>query len=248
MRRFTLLLVSILFISSLGAFAQESESTENEIYFVQWLQPHNDQIEAFRNALKEHNQKFHSEEGISVFYEINGKYHGHYELALGPYTWTEWENRETSEAHDNHWVNTVMPLVKHQAEPAAWKRLPKYEMNPIESQKSLITILTIKQGENDRFMRALEEWHEANKAAEDFDGSYDVYSRQVSGENQVAIISDMENGWAELDEENNFRKRFEEEHGKSAWDLWIDDVSDAIKSEEVVARVLVPELSAGLEN
>ncbi|MDZ7694288.1 MAG: hypothetical protein U5K69_24735 [Balneolaceae bacterium] len=121
-------------------------------------------------------------------------------------------------------------------------------MNPVESQKSLITILTIKEGENNRFMRALDEWHEANKEAEDFNGSYNVYSRQVSGENQVAIISSLENGWAELDEENNFRKRFEEKHGKSAWDLWIEDVSDAMKSEDVVSRGYLPDLSSGGEN
>lgn len=248
MRRFTLLLSLIFLIFSFGAFAQESESPENEIYFVQWLQPHHDQIQAFENAVQEHNQKFHSEEGIWVFYEITGEYHGHYEFVLGPYTWTEWENRETSEAHDNHWANTVMPLVKHQAEPAAWKRLSKYELNPVESQKSIITILTIKQGENDRFMRSLDEWHEANKAAEEFDGSYNVYSRQFSGENQVAIISNLENGWAEFDEENNFRKRFEEKHSKSAWDLWIDDVSDAIKSQDVSSRVFIPDLSAGVDN
>lgn len=248
MKRFTLLLAPIFLITSFGIFAQESESQENEIFFVQWLQPHHDQIQAFENTIKEHNERFHSEDGVLVFYEITGKYHGHYELVTGPYTWTEWENRETSEAHDNHWINTVMPLVKHAAEPTAWKRLPKYELNPIESQKSLITILTIKEGENDRFIRTLDEWHEANKEAEDFDGSYNVYSRQVSGENQIAIVSSLENGWAELDEENNFRQRFEDKHGKSAWDLWIDDVSDVLKSDDVASRVFRPDLSSGMEN
>lgn len=245
MKRFTLLLAIMLFVSSFGVYAQESESQDNEIFFVQRLQPHNDQIEAFEKAVQEHNNKFHSEEGVSVFYEISGEYHGHYQFVMAPYTWTEWENRETSEAHDKHWRNTIMPLVKHSVEPSAWQRLPKYELNPVDSQKSIITILTIKQGENARFMRALEKWHEANKEAENYDGSYNVFSRQLSGENQVAIVSSLEDGWAELDEENNFRDRFEEEHGKTAWDLWSEDATDAIKSEDVITRVFMPELSAG---
>lgn len=248
MKRFTLLLTTLLFVSSFGIYAQESESQENAIYFVQRLQPHNDQIEAFEDAVQEHNQKFHSEEGVSVFYEISGEYHGHYQFVMAPYTWTEWENRETSDAHDNHWRNTVMPLVKHAVEPSAWKLLPKYQLNPVESRLSIITILTIKQGKNDRFMRTLEEWHEANKEAENYDGSYTVFSRQLSGENQVAIVSSLENGWAELDEESNLRNRFEEEHGKAAWDLWTEDATEAIKSEDVITRVYREDLSAGTEN
>ncbi|MDX1672063.1 MAG: hypothetical protein R3211_06955 [Balneolaceae bacterium] len=250
MRRFTAILLILVFIASSGVFAQESESAENQIFFVQWLKPHNDKIQAFEKAVKEHNQKFHTEDGVAVFNEVTGKYHGHYEFAVGPYTWTEWENRDFSEAHDNHWISEVMPLVQHAAEPAAWKLLPKYQMNPMEkiAPKSLITVLTIKPGEYPRFMRALEEWHKANKAAEDFDGSYSVYARQYSGESQVAIISNLENGWSELDEDNNFRNRFEDKHGKMAWDLWLDDVVDAIKSEDVVSRILRRDLSTGLDN
>ena len=247
MRRFIVLLIAFLFVPVIGTFAQEEGSQENEIFFLQWLKPHNDNIEAFEEAIKEHNQKFHSEDTVTVFYEITGDNYGHYELVQGPYTWTEWENRDLPEGHKEHWINTVMPLVEHEAEPSAWKRLPKYELINLEesSRKSIITILTIKQGEYDRFMRALEKWHEANKAADNFDGSYNVFSRQLGGVYQVGILSYMENGWADLDDENNFRKRFEEKHGKSAWDLWTDDVQKAIKSEDVVSRVHLPGLSTG---
>lgn len=252
MRQFTILLTTLLLVTSVAVFGQDEESEENEIFFVQQLQPHNDQIEAFENALQEHNQTYHSEDGVMTFYEISGKTHGHYEFVLGPYTWTEWENRELSEDHRMHFNNEIMPLVKHAAEPSAWKHLPNFELNQPDiseySRKSIISILTLKDGQYARFMKTLEQWHKANAESEDFDGSYNIFSRQLSGENQIAFIYRLEDGWAELDEEQNLRDRFENIHGKSDWDLWAEDAEKVVESNEVGTRVYLPNLSVEADN
>ena len=251
MIRFTILLATLLLVTSVSVFGQE-ENEENEIFFVQLLQPHNDQIEAFEKAIQEHNQTYHSEDGVMVTYQITGNTHGHYGFVVGPYTWTEWENREQSEDHRMHFNNEIMPLVKHAGEPSAWKRLPSFELNQPDiseySGKSIITILTIKDGQYARFMKTLEQWHKANSESEDFDGSYNVYSRQLSGKNKISIVASLENGWAELDEDRSLRQRFEEIHGKSDWDLWTEDVEKVLESSEVSTRVYLPNLSVESNN
>lgn len=247
MKRIALGVGLLCFVLSGLVFGQEGEMQENEIYFVSWYKPHNDQISAFQDAVKNHNETYHSEDGVTVYYSVTGQYAGYYQFVQGPYTWTDWENRQMSEEHDNDWINNVMPLVEHRPEPSAWKRMPDYTYNPLDelTEKSAVFVITVKPGENARFMRILKEWHEANKAG-NYDGTYNIYVRQFGGENQIAIVESLENGWAEFDDENNFRSRYEEHHGKMSWDLFVDDADLSIAEEDVVFRIMLGDLSSGM--
>lgn len=169
-------------------------------------------------------------------------------MTHGPTNWTTLGSRSPSEEHDEHWNNEVMPLVEDITGYTFWKQSSDVVLNPPESvvQNSFVQIFNIKEGENPRFMRALQEWHKANIES-DFEGSYTAYSRQMSGQNQLALVVNLPEGFSELDNPPQFRQSFEDSHGKPRWDLFADDTEKAIESVEIGMRFLRPDLSTPVD-
>ncbi|MDR8389544.1 hypothetical protein NC796_00255 [Aliifodinibius sp. S!AR15-10] len=245
----SILLGFILILLGSSVMAQEEEDQENEMFRVDFVKPKINQVSAFEDALIEHNNKFHKDFPVFIAFNVTGQYAGYYGAYMGPLTWTEWEARETTEAHDKHWLDVVLPLCDQIAETQFWRRLPRFETNPLEesSEKSIVTVLSVEQGEFPRFMRTLEEWHETNQKSKDFDGSYNVYTRWFDNPDQIAIVGNLEEGLAEFDEQRDFRNRYEEQHGKQNWDLWLDDSIISISSINEVLRIHRYDLSTKLE-
>lgn len=242
----TILSLSLfLFCLPLEMNAQADEEPAQDLYLVIHAKPSNGNISAFEDALAEHTQNYHENFPLTVFSVATGEtYGGYYQLAHGPTNWTTLDSYSPSEEHDDHWNNEVMPLVEDITGYTFWKQSSDVVLNPPESvvQNSFVQIFNIKEGENPRFMRAMQEWHKANVES-DFEGSYTAYSRQMSGQNQVALVVNLPGGWSELDNPPQFRQRFEDTHGKSMWDLFADDTEKAIESVEIGMRFLRPDLS-----
>lgn len=234
----------ILFFLASTAMAQEEQ--KEEIFLGVFLKPKLDKISAFEAALKEHNNKFHQDFPVFVAFNQTGELAGYYGNFIGPYSWAEWEDRQTTEAHDTHWIDEVLPLVEDITEASYWERRPKFETNPLEnpSDKSIVTIITVKDDQGNRFRSILERWNKANQESDEFDGSYNVYFRWFDNPEQVAIVGSLENGLAEFGEDNGSpEERFEEVHGEGSWDLWQDDVDLSVKSVDEVLRIHRPDLS-----
>ncbi|WP_138429202.1 hypothetical protein [Fodinibius saliphilus] len=249
MKRLGILLGVFVILLTSTALGQEEEKQKNEIYIVDFLKPQIDKIQVFEDALKEHNNKYHSDYPVFVSYHMTGKFAGYYGVVMGPHTWTEWEARETSQDHDKHWLEEVLPLCEKISEPQYWRRIPKFELNPIEGEieKSIVTVLSIKPGEFARFWRTLEDWHETNKESEDYTNNYNVYTRWFDNPDQIAIVGGLKNGLADFDEQGNFRSRYEDQHGKQSWDVWFDDSIMSIESIDETLRMHRPELGTQME-
>jgi hypothetical protein len=122
--------------------------------------------------------------------------------------------------------------------------MSKYEQNPSEqpNETAIITTYYVKSGGMARFKRMLDDWHEAN-TEQGYDGRYNVYQRQLHGENQIAIISSLDSGLAELDDDNEFQKRYVETHGEGTWQLFLDDFDLSVSKSEVSLRNMLGDIS-----
>lgn len=244
-----ILLSIFLFCLPLDINAQMDEEPTEDLSLVFHAKPFNGSAPAFEEALAEHTQEYHQDLPIIIFWVATGKtFGGYYELIHGPTSWTALDGHSPSEEHDEHWHNEVLTHVEHITGYTFWKQDSDIVLNPQESimPKSFVQIFDIKQGETARFMRVLKDWHTANVES-DFEGSYTAYTRQMSGQNQVALVVNLPGGWSDLDSPPEFRKRFEEIHGKQMYDLFSDDTEKAIESVEVAMRFFRPDLSTPMD-
>ena len=238
----TIVGVILLFCTNVVT-AQDMED-EKQIFVVYNMIPENDNINQFEDAWMEHNQKFHQESPVYAFFFESGPYSGTYQGVEGPQTWTGHENVEYTDAHGKDWLDNVHPLLDGPLRVEWWSHMSKYEQNPSEqlNETAIITTYHVKSGEMARFKRMLDDWYEAN-TEQGYDGRYNVYQRQLHGENQIAIISSLDSGLAELDDDNLFQKRYLETHGEGTWQLFLDDLDLSISKSEVSLRSMLGDIS-----
>lgn len=223
--------------------AQEMDA-ENEIYVVYRLTAENDNVMQFETAWEAHNQEFHQDSPVYAFYLESGPYSGTYQGVEGPYTWTGHENVAYTDAHGQDWLQNVQPLLAGTIEVEWWKHMSKYAQNQSEepAETSIVTVYHIKNGEMARFMRLLDDWHEAN-TEQDYDGQYNVYQRQLHGQAQIAIVSSLDMGLADLDTSNDFKQRYNDTHGEGKWQLFLDDYELSVYKSHVNLRTRLMDIS-----
>lgn len=233
----------LLMIGTTEVIAQDMED-EKQIFVVYSLIPENDNISQFENVWMEHNQKFHQESPVYAFYFESGPNSGSYQGVEGPLTWTGHENVEYTDAHGKDWLDNVQPLLVEPVRVEWWSHMSSYEQNPSDepNETAIITNYHVKAGEMARFKRMLDDWYEAN-TEQGHDGRYNVYQRQLHGGNQIAIISSLDRGLAELDDDNEFQKRYEETHGEGTWQLFLDDFDLSVSKSEVSLRSRLMDIS-----
>ncbi|MDX1637659.1 MAG: hypothetical protein R3281_06805 [Balneolaceae bacterium] len=233
----------LLIMGSGGVYAQDTQS-ENQIYVVYLLTVENDHVQEFEDAWEQHNQQFHQESPVYAFYHESGPYSGSYQGVEGPMTWTGHENIEYTDAHGKDWLDNVHPLLAGNIQVEWWNRMGKYAQNESESpsEKSIVTLYHIKMGEMARFTRMLDDWYEANME-QGHDGRYNVYQRELYGQDQIAIVSSLDTGLAELDDSGDFRQRYIDTHGEGTWQLFLDDYELSVSKSEVILRNRLSEIS-----
>lgn len=244
---FIALLLPVLTFAQSG---DESEEAAESLYLVMNVKPLNNNISSFESALAEHNREYHTEFPMQVFWIATGDtYSGYYQIVHGPTNWTNLGMYQASDEHNTHWNDEVMTKVEDASGYSFWQLIPEYALNPQEEivPASFVEIFTIKSNQMSRFMKLIDEWHEAN-IEEEFDGSYGVLSRQMSGTGQVALVVNLPEGWSELDESPNFREKFENTHGKPNWDVFREDMGRTIERVEIAMRFYRPDLSTAAEN
>lgn len=240
-------LVSILGVFILfGAISSTAQDTENEneIYVLYRLTAENENISQFETAWKEHNQNFHQDSPVYAFYMESGPNSGTFQGVEGPMTWAGHENIDYTDAHGKDWLENVQPLLVGPIEVEWWSHMSKYAQNESEEalETSTVTLYHIKYGEMTRFMRMLDDWMESN-SEQGNDGRFNVYERMLHGQDQIAIVSSLDRGLAELDDTNNFRQQYIDTHGQSAWQLFLDDYELSVDKTEVSLRTRLMEVS-----
>lgn len=245
------IVILFLFILPLDIVAQEEQS-EDVIYQSVLLTPDNTQLEAFQEAMAEHNQTFHNEPGpyhSNVWSISTGPNAGKILWTMGPLnSYAQLDDRPSGD-HDDHWQNVVMPTVKDTETVEYW-RLDQELSNAVEGDYSIAFVRIHKINSKYGFLvpDALKKLSETIKALEE-NPSWAVYDNEfIQGDlgRHIATMS-FHNSMAEIDEEWDFRDTFEEVYSRGDWDRWTRTMDHIMEDQYDEIWVLLPELSGSQE-
>lgn len=235
-----LFLILIILLVPFSLFAQSEEDEETVMYETVMLTPDLNSLEELQEVMQEHNRTFHNTAPYTAFvFNIStGPDAGKLMLAMGPLSsYADLDNRPSSEEHNNHWLNEVLPLIEDVGTVEYWS-MDQELSNVVEGNYPIHFMRHMKINQNYTFLiqDALEKISETVKAMEG-DNPWIIWWNQFQqGDLGRHYLVDWPmNSWSELDDNNNFRSTFEEVHGKPAWDDWtqvmdlvIDDGYDEI--------------------
>lgn len=245
------IVILFLFILPLDIVAQEEQS-EEVIYQSVLLTPDNTQLEAFQEAMAEHNQTFHNEPGpyhSNVWSISTGPNAGKIVWTMGPLnSYAQLDDRPSGD-HDDHWQNVVMPTVKNTETVEYWS-LDQDLSNAVEGDYSIAYVRIHKINSKYQFLApdALKKLSETIKALEE-NPSWMVYDNEFLQGDLGRHIATMTfyDSMAGIDEEWDFRDTFEEIYSRGDWDRWTRTMNLIMEDQYDEIWVLVPELSGSQE-
>jgi hypothetical protein len=197
------------------------------------LTPKKDKIADFMKAVSDHNKKYHS--GAQPFYAnvwmpISGPDMGSIIYSIGPLTYADMDNRKLGEGHDEDWQK-ALALCEDISDQGFWRLNPETS-TPSGPQygKLRIRMITVAAGEGYRFQAVMKKIAEVY-AKKEYDRSHWIFNRRGASNDggDVAVVFGY-NNWAEMD--LNFSKDYEEVHGEGSWDLFLEEIEEAVEGVE----------------
>ena len=237
-----LILLFLLFICfSVGA---------QEPAYYQWqnylITPKYDQMQAFGEAMHQHNKKFHqgASSAASVWRITSGQNIGKWVLSRGPYTFEGMDNIDIGGEHMADLRNNVMPYIESIEDGGTWRMVADNSYMPAEGAqitKARVIIHDMSGNGGEGYQSAMKKLAQAT--AKGMPGTARIFLRRVGFHNDHMdnVVFIGLNKWADLD--NNVVNAYEELHGEGSWDLFLEEVGDAIKSSVEEHWIHVPYLS-----
>lgn len=226
-KSFIVLLVFTIMLATSVVTAQE----ENESYGmaeITYMLPKIGMERAFKEAIKEHNEKYHKE-GVfkaSLDLIVTGKEAGWYVWIMGPCTFTDLDSRPNDDAHTNDWDENVSPNVAKYGRSEFWRYNKKlsYRGDTSDSPKyENVWFVDIKRGQDYKFKEFIEKVNAAY--VKKGNGNFSIYENQFTEGNgrDVAIVWTFDT-WAEMDvDDGGIKKYFEEIYGEDSWNNALKD-------------------------
>lgn len=210
------------------------------------LTPDNKNIGKLTENLKAHNEKFHNAGNLTAFVwsVATGPRIGQLIWMRGPLKFADLDNPQGKE-HDDHWSKSVLPYVKKVGTLEYWKRNDK--ISNVEGDprsKLFVRFSVVKDGQSYRVGDFYSKVNEVIKAM-DGENPWAVWTNQFrQGDlgRHLATVSGF-NDWAWIDEDNNFKDKFLEVHGKNSWQQFMNMQREIFKDVYDEIWVLAPELS-----
>jgi len=243
MKKTIVLLIGFIAFAFL-ANAQTGYKMWETIYIV----PKKGSIEELKKGLSDHNKEFHSTAPFTahVWNVMTGPHEGQLLWVMGPCTFTDLDSAPGGEAkHDADWDANVEAHCEKVHEVKYWKLNEKVSYSPegAPGEKVIWTTYDIKPFEMYRFNAMLEKVAEVYRQKK-YDHSFSVYESQLdSGDGQDIVLEWQFEKWAFFDEEDSFKKDYEEIHGEGTWTYFMEEYRDVVESSFDELAVYMKELS-----
>jgi hypothetical protein len=187
--------------------------------------------DAFKAAVKAHDEKFHSSDGLysaRLFYNLNGHSGGTYSWIMGPTTWTAMDTRPGKGAHDDDWKK-VEALVEHFDSPTYWSFSTELSqaIDGVSPEKRMIWMYDIKRGQGARWAELVgkvKKVYNEKRPTESFWVVWNEFADSKAGMD-AAVIFAFDN-WAWMDRNSDFGKEFDEVHGDGTWHHFLNEFGD----------------------
>jgi len=231
----SIMLIGVLLITNTG-ISQEKKSYQ--MVELTYMMPKIGMEKAFVKAVKEHNQKFHSQDPYKASLDriATGHYTGWYVWVMGPTMFNQLDARPSKGAHNDDWDKNVSPTVKKYGMVEYWKQNTKLSFKANDNAPAIenIWFIKVKDGSYYRFKDIIKKFKDAFEKKGDNFFIYDNQFRQDDGRD-VAIVWTM-NSWADMDDDDGgIKKYYEEVNGEGSW-------INAIKEWEAVTKSIKSEI------
>lgn len=222
-------LLTLFLVLPFFLFSQEVEKPN--LYQVVNITVKDGQDEAFKDAVKSHNAKYHPADGLyhaRLAYNLNGPDGGKYSWIMGPTNYTALDDRPGKGAHDDDW-KMVSSMVEEFDTPTYWSLDHKSSYLPAETTpaKRLIWMYDIKSGQSARWRELIgkvKEVYEKKKPTETFIVVWNEFNDTKKGYDAAVIFAFDK--WAWMDRKSNFSTEYEEVHGKGTWHNFLNEFSE----------------------
>ena len=230
MKKLTLIFTLVLGVS-LMALAQSNYKMFQLVY----LKPlAGTNMQTAKDAMMAHNNEYHKEGPFraSVWSNLTGEMVGTWAWAMGPATFSDFDNRPQDEAHDSDWQKVVQGNFKLVAN-EYWRMDEKLSYEPEDydfGDKVIWTVYDLKAGDSYRFKEMVTKIIEVYKEKK-YDYDLTVFWNQFDNtEGRDAVIQVSFKTWSFLDIDRKFKKDFEEVHGEGSWWKLIEEYRDIVDS------------------
>jgi hypothetical protein len=237
MKRFKFLLIAMCLSAFLlsSSIAYSQETAKNVMVETIYIMPVKGKEKEFEKAVKLHNDTFHNkaphQAGMNLI--LTGPETGWYVWYMGPTTFTDLDSRPTG-AHDGDWASKIDPLIKKYGSTEYWKYEAESSLAPDGTdgaKYSTMWVIDVEQDSMDKMKGLLAKVNAVNakKAGE----TMRVYSSRFNaGDGRDLVMIFDFNKWAELDEDNDFVKRFNEMNGADSFIGFLKDWRSAVKGNK----------------
>jgi hypothetical protein len=190
----------------------------------------------FINAVNSHNEAYHNEGPFSGHLDLiqTGRESGWYVYIMGPCTFSDLDNRPSSEAHQSDWDDNVGPHISRMGRTEYWRYNPDLSNAVIPNEEiKYETVWFIEMDtDNPDASNNLSEFLKMATAVNEKAGSdHREYYAQFGGRDgrDVELVF-PHRSLADLDDDRNFGKEFEELHGEGSFEKALELWNSAIKS------------------
>ncbi len=216
---------------SFQVFAQDEEASQSIMWESIILEPDPESIVEFRENMRAHNMKYHSEEGpyMSYVYTITtGPNVGKVVWMMGPCSWTDLDNRPAADGHDMDWMQNVVTKLEGMEHAEYWLRNDELSKESTGEQYPLIYVRyhNISKSEGYRAGGLLKKISATIKSI-DAAKSWSVYDNLMrqgyETGRHIAMVSGMKS-WSEMDDDWGFVEAFEKIHGPNSFDSFAKEM------------------------
>ena len=242
---FTLLLA---FVSTI---VSGQDYTMYEVHYLR-IKPGNEK--AVYEGIAKHNKTYHAVAPYtnSVFSILTGPHTGDLLFAMGPLTFTQLDNRPSSDAHDADW-QSIQNLCERIEDVQYWTAVDELSFTPekMDNSPRLLSRVRFFEVDDNNMFRKVQGYNLKTITALGGNNPRTMYRKRFLSGDKVtwATVSSYKN-WAELDEDNggNWGETYKSVNGEEAWNNRSEEWGKAIISRRDEWRMALPELSGSSGN
>ena len=172
--------------------------SQNVVYETIYLSPKTENILELSEKMTAHNEKYHGTApyNASVWRVLTGERSGNMLWIMGPFTFSDLDNRPATGGHDEDWAGKVLPLTHGMHNGYYWKLRPAHMYTPSETYQGKIMrvrTLDIKPGKMDEYNHLMDNIMKVYNEKK-LDHSMAIFNNVAGDQNRdVAIVWQYEN-------------------------------------------------------
>jgi len=186
----------------------------------------NKSAKKFTKNMRSHIKKYHVKDALKTkIYNITyGPNTNELIWVMGPITYAEFDSRPDNKKHDDDWADNINPYITSYNQSEIWRNMDGLLINNMDKnadspERYITRYLTVNRGQDDEVINYLLKQVKDTLAKMGKEKYWAIFDNQLIQGNlngrHLMGISAMDS-WAELDEDGEFAKHFEDLYGKGS--------------------------------